>query len=231
MIRILISGGGTKEYIDGVRYLSNFSTGNTAISLAQALFDAGHEVKLVLSETAAYKEFHFPVVRFSDFKSLQNILQTELKNHYDIYISAAAISDYSLHGIEVEGQFYSVNKNSKMSSDYDEMHLVLKKNPKLISLVSEYSKNKKIINIAFKLTNHANSEQIKASVNKLFESSHCSLLVHNDKKQIDENDHRFYIYDKNSQIIKCENKLELAKFLNSYIQNTFQPEVSYDSMP
>jgi phosphopantothenoylcysteine decarboxylase/phosphopantothenate--cysteine ligase len=46
-MRILITAGPTREYIDDVRYLSNASSGRMGYAVAQAALDAGHEVVLV----------------------------------------------------------------------------------------------------------------------------------------------------------------------------------------
>lgn len=46
-MRILITAGPTREYIDDVRFLSNASSGRMGYSLAAAAIDAGHEVVLV----------------------------------------------------------------------------------------------------------------------------------------------------------------------------------------
>ncbi|MEQ9412125.1 MAG: phosphopantothenoylcysteine decarboxylase [Fuerstiella sp.] len=46
-MRILITAGPTREYVDDVRFLSNASSGRMGYSLAQAAVDAGHEVILV----------------------------------------------------------------------------------------------------------------------------------------------------------------------------------------
>ena len=45
--RVVLSGGGTLEKIDDVRYLSNFSSGKMASSLAKALYYKGADVCLV----------------------------------------------------------------------------------------------------------------------------------------------------------------------------------------
>ena len=45
--RVVLSGGGTLEKIDDVRYLSNFSTGKMASSLSKALYYKGADVCLV----------------------------------------------------------------------------------------------------------------------------------------------------------------------------------------
>ena len=46
-MRILITAGPTREYLDDVRYLSNASSGRMGYALAQAAIHAGHEVVLV----------------------------------------------------------------------------------------------------------------------------------------------------------------------------------------
>jgi len=46
-MRILITAGPTREYLDSVRYLSNASSGRMGIALARAALDRGHVVVLV----------------------------------------------------------------------------------------------------------------------------------------------------------------------------------------
>ncbi|MCA9082683.1 MAG: phosphopantothenoylcysteine decarboxylase [Planctomycetaceae bacterium] len=46
-MKILITAGPTREYVDDVRFLSNASSGRMGYSIAQAALDAGHEVVLV----------------------------------------------------------------------------------------------------------------------------------------------------------------------------------------
>lgn len=46
-MRILITAGPTREYVDDVRFLSNASSGRMGYSLAEAAIAAGHEVVLV----------------------------------------------------------------------------------------------------------------------------------------------------------------------------------------
>lgn len=46
-MKILLTAGPTREYLDDVRYLSNASSGRMGYALAQAAIAAGHEVILV----------------------------------------------------------------------------------------------------------------------------------------------------------------------------------------
>ena len=46
-IKILITAGGTQEYLDAVRFIGNPSTGKMGVALAQAAMDRGAEVTLI----------------------------------------------------------------------------------------------------------------------------------------------------------------------------------------
>lgn len=46
-MRILITAGPTREYLDDVRYLSNASSGRMGYALAEAAIARGHQVILV----------------------------------------------------------------------------------------------------------------------------------------------------------------------------------------
>src|SRR5579863_5182372 len=46
-MRILITAGPTREYLDDVRFLSNASSGKMGYALAEAAIAAGHQVVLV----------------------------------------------------------------------------------------------------------------------------------------------------------------------------------------
>ena len=46
-MKILITAGPTREYLDDVRYLSNASSGRMGYALAESAIEAGHEVVLV----------------------------------------------------------------------------------------------------------------------------------------------------------------------------------------
>lgn len=93
-LRILITAGPTRERIDSVRYLSNFSSGKMGYYLAQVAQDLGADVTLISGPVT----FARPQVNhFISVESAHAMLQAvheEILNH-DIFISAAAISDYT----------------------------------------------------------------------------------------------------------------------------------------
>ena len=98
--KVVLSGGGTVEKIDDVRYISNFSSGKMATSLATALYYKGAEVCLV--STRGYenlpKEIQLIKVNSSLEmyenlkKSLSFIKKESSKKPYLFMV--AAVSDY-----------------------------------------------------------------------------------------------------------------------------------------
>ncbi len=51
-LNILITAGGTREYIDPVRFIANASTGRMGYALARAAIKAGHAVTLITAPTS-----------------------------------------------------------------------------------------------------------------------------------------------------------------------------------
>ncbi|MGJ0494422.1 bifunctional phosphopantothenoylcysteine decarboxylase/phosphopantothenate--cysteine ligase CoaBC [Aliarcobacter cryaerophilus] len=95
--RAVLSGGGTLEKIDDVRYISNFSSGKMASNLATALYYLGADVSLVI--TRGYenipKDIDLQIVDSSQtmFLALQDKLALKsLKKSFLFMV--AAISDY-----------------------------------------------------------------------------------------------------------------------------------------
>jgi phosphopantothenoylcysteine synthetase/decarboxylase len=89
----LITAGGTREYIDPVRFISNASSGKMGYALAQAVAKAGHKVTLITSPT-----FLTPpkVVKLIKTVSADDMFKAVKANFSkcDCLIMAAAVSDY-----------------------------------------------------------------------------------------------------------------------------------------
>lgn len=95
--KFLVTGGATREYLDDVRFLSNPSTGLSALHIAQALIELGSEVLFILGEGHTLDLTLFPIPT-KVIRSTQHMYETiheELSNNeYDGLISVAAVSDY-----------------------------------------------------------------------------------------------------------------------------------------
>ncbi|MBL4883423.1 MAG: phosphopantothenoylcysteine decarboxylase, partial [Planctomycetaceae bacterium] len=95
-MRIIVTAGPTREYLDDVRYISNASSGRMGYAIAQAILDAGHEAILVSGPVSLSPpvgaEFH--AVESTD--QMMEVCQ-ELFPRCDGVIAAAAVCDYKPH--------------------------------------------------------------------------------------------------------------------------------------
>lgn len=87
--KVLVTGGGTREKIDDVRCVSNFSSGKMAKGIADAFYFLGARVKFLSSV-----EFDTPyeMCQFESSRDLKELLNENL--NYDFLIMTAAVSDF-----------------------------------------------------------------------------------------------------------------------------------------
>lgn len=211
-IKVLVTAGGTQEPIDTVRVLSNLSSGRTGISIAESLSHMGMDVTLLQSHGSPKSEYIKVHDVFTSFASLDEKLKFYLgSQEYSHIIHTAAVSDYSVADIEVAGEKFQAFDQKKISSDADTMTIHLKRNHKIVDQLKSYSKNKDLKVVAFKLTSHANAEQRKMAIDKLFAHSHADYVVHNDITDIDiiHKTHKFTLV-KGAQSISCPGLQELT---------------------
>ena len=92
-MRILITAGGTREYIDPVRFISNASSGRMGYALVRAAVGAGHDVVLIST-----CDLQPPVgAEFVGVESAAEMFAAVKKffGECDCLIMAAAVADYT----------------------------------------------------------------------------------------------------------------------------------------
>jgi phosphopantothenoylcysteine decarboxylase/phosphopantothenate--cysteine ligase len=92
-MRILITAGPTREYLDDVRYLSNDSSGRMGYSLAEAARDAGHEVVLVSGPVHMSPPNGCECVQVNTTAEMRDACEARF-HECDGVIAAAAVCDY-----------------------------------------------------------------------------------------------------------------------------------------
>ncbi|MEM6312493.1 MAG: phosphopantothenoylcysteine decarboxylase [Planctomycetota bacterium] len=90
-MRVLISGGATREPIDAVRFVGNRSSGRLGVALFEAAGAAGHEATLVMA--AAEVAVPASAVRVETTDELLSAL-TGAWPTCDVLIMAAAVADF-----------------------------------------------------------------------------------------------------------------------------------------
>lgn len=177
--RILVTSGGTSEPIDGVRVLSNRSTGETGAGIADYFARQGHEVTLLRATSAVRASAGVREVVFDSFADLDAALQRELSGtSFDAVVHAAAVSDYAVDAIEVNG-IAQPPGSGKLRSDVAPV-LRLRTNPKLIATLRARSANPHVRIVGFKLTRGVSAEAARDAVETLFADGTSDFVVHND---------------------------------------------------
>lgn len=92
-MRVLITAGPTREYLDPVRYVSNASSGRIGCALAKTALEAGHQVTLVLGPCPAEPPEGAEVVRITSAQEMFEAVAARF-DACDVFIAAAAVADY-----------------------------------------------------------------------------------------------------------------------------------------
>ena len=93
--KVLVTAGATREDVDGIRFISNYSSGKMGIEIAKAVKDRGGSVVLVAGfVTERIPDFIDKVVRTESTADMLDAVLAEYKD-CDVIIKAAAPADYS----------------------------------------------------------------------------------------------------------------------------------------
>jgi len=169
-MKILVTAGPTREYIDEIRFVSNDSSGRMGIEIAKEASARGGEILLLNGKSSIEPPGYLNVKNVVSTEDFIEAVQKELtQRDYDMFICAAAISDYSPEEC-VEG---------KISSDnVKELHVNMKLTPKIIDKARNV--NSGVFVVAFKAeTNVSKSELIDRAFSRL-KKSDADLIVAND---------------------------------------------------
>ena len=127
-MRVVITGGPSSEPIDQVRIITNRSTGELAVALADRFGRAGHQVTLFLGQGAIFR--HPGAVAFEQNEDLNILLEgIEEPAQVDLVLHAAALSDFGIERVSEQGVRSTASKITSAASSL-ELRLVPK--PKLI---------------------------------------------------------------------------------------------------
>ena len=196
--KVLVTAGPTREYIDEIRFVSNNSSGRMGIEIAKEATARGAEVLLVKGKCMVKTPDYLNSINVVSTEDFIKRVNEELKEKdYDIFICAAAISDYSPKDC-VEGKI--------SSDDVKELRITMGLTPKIIDQARQVNEN--VFIVAFKAeTNVSKSQLIDRAYDRL-KRSNADLIVANDvgKEEIgfESKDNEVFIVDKKKRIIHVE---------------------------
>jgi phosphopantothenoylcysteine synthetase/decarboxylase len=92
-MKIIVTAGGTREYIDPVRFISNASTGKMGYAIAEAAVAAGHDVTLITAPAAIEPPKNAKIVSVVTSSDMFEAVKQNFHSA-DCLIMSAAVSDY-----------------------------------------------------------------------------------------------------------------------------------------
>lgn len=219
-MKILLTSGPTREPIDGVRFITNFSTGRTGKALAEFFSKRGDEVTCLCGSGSALPKHSKELHVFESFHDLDRLLKRVLrKKTFDAIIHLAAVGDYSVAGVRTGGKFYSGGGAAKLDSGKKRLEILLRRNFKIVNRIKAYAGKSNPVLVAFKLTNTISRIKRIQDANSLSMERGIDLVVHNDLSEIRKNRDRFTIYRKGRVAGKCSSKHDLGTLLKDLIIN------------
>ena len=160
--KVLVTAGATRENIDGVRFITNRSSGKMGIEIAKSAIKRGAEVILVKGLTQV--EIPSYITNVVSVESTMQMYDAVMANYKgcDVIIKAAAPSDY--RPIEAIGQ--------KLKGD--EITLKLTKNPDIAKAVGQVKGDRKLVVFC------AETQDLIASARGKLKSKNADMVVAND---------------------------------------------------
>lgn len=159
--KVLITAGATVEDIDGVRFISNYSSGKMGVALAEAVTDRGGEVIFIAANMSVAKPSGLEII---NVKSTEDMYRAVLEQteRADVIIKAAAPADY-----RVKNRF-----NGKIKSPSLTLELV--KNPDIAKAVGERKGNRVLVAFA------AETDDLLKNAAEKLHNKNADLVVAND---------------------------------------------------
>ena len=160
--RIVVTAGPTREKIDSVRFLSNYSSGKMGIAIADEAHKQGAQVVLISSVDVSKP---YKTVKIESALDMQQAVTAEFDNA-DVLIMTAAVADYRAK---------SVAEQKLKKTSEDEISFTFVKNPDILKEACRVKKENQVV-IGF----CAESENLIENAKEKIKNKGCDFLIAND---------------------------------------------------
>ena len=212
--KILISSGATVEKIDEARAITNLSSGLMGLNLAKTAYTMGADVTVVSGNSNYELPQCIKKISAKNHEAMYQSIVSNIENN-DIYISAAAISDYK--------PSYTKGKIKKRSNL---ISINLEKTKDILSYVGENFSHKFLVGFA------AESENVVENGKNKLLSKNLDIVIGNEiKESMGKTKASMVIidHDKNTILPKAEKDLQ-SRIILEYIFKLLSKEKAHDTI-
>lgn len=133
-LQVMITAGPTREALDPVRFISNYSSGKMGFAIARAAAARGAQVTLISGPVNLPTPPYVTRVDVTSALEMENAVQQHATQQ-NIFISCAAVADYRAEQIA----------NEKIKKQSDKLILKMVKNPDIVAGVAAITENRPFI--------------------------------------------------------------------------------------
>ncbi|MHA1651926.1 MAG: bifunctional phosphopantothenoylcysteine decarboxylase/phosphopantothenate--cysteine ligase CoaBC [Candidatus Helarchaeota archaeon] len=194
-LRVLVTSGPTREHIDPVRFITNPSSGKMGVALAVEAMKRGADVTLLYGKgTTAVIPHNMRKIEFISTAELNEKISQLLRTEkYDLFICAAAISDYTPEKV-VE---------HKIVSRQPELNVKLKPTDKCIEIARAADPEVDII--PFKAEHNVSPEKLINCAYKRLRETNSLLICANDvgkpEQGFESDKNAIYVIDQDKNVV------------------------------
>jgi len=222
-MEILITSGGTREYIDGVRVLTNISSGKLGAMIADTIISHSNteiEINFVyvkgseLPKSDGFirigkSENKFPynfnclkLHEVTDVESVYNVME-KLVPEMDVVIHPMAVSDFGFRPIHTK------LKSNDPEAFIESLRERIYQTPKILAHIKEW--NPKCYLVSFKFEDGVEHDELIKIAADSFIKNHCDLVIANEKSEmVNAKEHIAYAFDGSKNLKKLTGKSEIA---------------------
>jgi len=210
--KILITASATREPLDQVRFISNYSTGKMGFALAEAARKRGAEVILITGPTFLTDIVGVTTIRVNSAAEMREQVVSHFEKS-DVFISAAAVADF-----RPVRQFAGKIKKE----ENDTIRLELEKNVDILKEAGEKKERQLLIGFA------AEAEKLNENALSKLKSKNLDYIVVNDITREDSgfgtDTNKVSIINRQEEIIDLPlmSKNELAEYIFDLITSHFE---------
>jgi phosphopantothenoylcysteine decarboxylase/phosphopantothenate--cysteine ligase len=167
---VCVTAGGTREPIDAVRFIGNYSSGKQGIAFARAAKHLGAKVVIIAANIDEESLTGFDYIYVKTAAELQSELMDQIGS-IDLLIMAAAVADFSIQNPSLE--------KIKRSEVGESLNLTLSANVDILKEFVQTSKaaSRKVLTVGFAAEAGGSLEQLGQA--KL-QAKGCDFIVAND---------------------------------------------------